>query len=166
MWTCSEVFLFGLQNSEACSLPSITAKIKRRQKNLLLLNAHLNDAFQGLEEGRFEFNLGYSGTGLGTWKWHLTHLAEGKCKEAVRLLVAPGKDLPPPLGAQILSGEASDNSTRRSEQSLMSSVSMLMLCCCTMLTSSYPVQVELTPEETLLKNRNVNLLCLLSKKGM
>lgn len=30
MWTCSEVFLFGLQNSEACSLPSITAKIKRR----------------------------------------------------------------------------------------------------------------------------------------
>lgn len=136
------------------------------QKILLLLNAHLNDAFQGLEEGTFEFNLGYSGTTFGTWKWHLTHLAEGKCKEAVRSLVPPGKDLPPPLGAQILSGEASDNSTRKSEQSLMSSVSMLMLCCCTMLTSSYPVQVELTPEETLLKNRNVDLLCLLSKKGM
>ncbi|KAK7851730.1 hypothetical protein CFP56_041023 [Quercus suber] len=94
------------------------------QKILLLLNAHLNDAFQGLEE-------------------------EGKCKEAVRLLVPPGKDLPPPLGAQILSGEASDNSTRKSEQSLMSSVSMLMLCCCTMLTSSYPVQVNV-PVRSLL----------------
>ncbi|KAL0008068.1 hypothetical protein SO802_009570 [Lithocarpus litseifolius] len=94
------------------------------QKILLLLNAHLNDAFQGLEE-------------------------EGKCKEAIRLLVPPGKDLPPPLGAQILSGEASDTSTRRSEQSLMSSVSMLMLCCCTMLTSSYPVQVNV-PVRSLL----------------
>nr|XP_023881665.1 uncharacterized protein LOC111994038 [Quercus suber] len=94
------------------------------QKILLLLNAHLNDAFQGLDE-------------------------EGKCKEAVRLLVPPGKDLPPPLGAQILSGEASDNSTRKSEQSLMSSVSMLMLCCCTMLTSSYPVQVNV-PVRSLL----------------
>uniref|UniRef100_A0A7N2LFT7 Uncharacterized protein n=1 Tax=Quercus lobata TaxID=97700 RepID=A0A7N2LFT7_QUELO len=76
-------------------------------------------------------------------------LKKVKCKEAVRLLVAPGKDLPPPLGAQILSGEASDNSTRRSEQSLMSSVSMLMLCCCTMLTSSYPVQVNV-PVRSLL----------------
>ncbi|KAM3732952.1 hypothetical protein ACB098_11G097400 [Castanea mollissima] len=93
------------------------------QKILLLLNVHLNDAFQGLEEG--------------------------KCTEAVRLLVPPGKDLPPPLGAQILSGEASDNSTRGSEQSLMSSVSMLMLCCCTMLTSSYPVQVNV-PVRSLL----------------
>lgn len=36
------------------------------QKILLLLNAHLNDAFQGLEEGTFEFNLGYSGTTFGT----------------------------------------------------------------------------------------------------
>ncbi|GMY23428.1 proline-, glutamic acid- and leucine-rich protein 1 isoform X1 [Fagus crenata] len=97
------------------------------QKIILLLNSLLNDAFQGLEE-------------------------EAKCSEVVRLLVPPGKDPPPPLGGQILSGEASDSSTRRSERSLMSSVSTqttLMLCCCTMLTSSYPVQVNV-PVRSLL----------------
>ncbi|KAK9282790.1 hypothetical protein L1049_011011 [Liquidambar formosana] len=86
------------------------------QKILISINVHLNDAFQGLEE-------------------------ETKCNEAIRLLVAPGKDPPPPLGGHIISGEALDNATRRSERLLMSRVSTLMLCCCTMLTSSYPVQV-------------------------
>jgi hypothetical protein len=34
------------------------------QKIILLLNGLLNDAFQGLEEGTFEFNLGYVGAGF------------------------------------------------------------------------------------------------------
>ncbi|KAG2672397.1 hypothetical protein I3760_13G038900 [Carya illinoinensis] len=92
------------------------------QKILLLINAHLNDTFQGLEE-------------------------ETTRNEAGRLLVPPGKDPPPPLGGHTLPGEVSDNPTRRSERLLISSVSTLMLCCCTMLTSSYPVQQELICSE-------------------
>ncbi|KAG2672395.1 hypothetical protein I3760_13G038900 [Carya illinoinensis] len=94
------------------------------QKILLLINAHLNDTFQGLEE-------------------------ETTRNEAGRLLVPPGKDPPPPLGGHTLPGEVSDNPTRRSERLLISSVSTLMLCCCTMLTSSYPVQVNV-PIQSLL----------------
>lgn len=33
------------------------------QKILLLINAHLNDTFQGLEEGKFECNLGCAVSG-------------------------------------------------------------------------------------------------------
>lgn len=39
------------------------------QKILFLLNGHLNDVFQGLEEGRFECNLGSSGFCLKTCEW-------------------------------------------------------------------------------------------------
>lgn len=84
------------------------------QKILLTINVHLNDAFQGLED-------------------------ETRCREAVRLLVAPAKSHPPPLGGQ---NEASEKLKKRSEQSVISSISTLMLCCSTMLTNSYPVQVN------------------------
>ncbi|KAK2999853.1 hypothetical protein RJ639_024155, partial [Escallonia herrerae] len=82
------------------------------QKVLLSINVHLNDAFQGLEE-------------------------ESQCSEAMRVLVPPGKEPPPPLGGQT----SSDLATKRPDQYLVSSVSTLMLCCSTMLTSSYPVQI-------------------------
>ncbi|TXG49331.1 hypothetical protein EZV62_025206 [Acer yangbiense] len=86
------------------------------QKILLYINVHLNDIFEGLEE-------------------------ETKGSEAVRELVPPGKETPPPLGGHTLSEEARDNATRRSDLLQMSSISMLLLCCCKMLTSLYPVKV-------------------------
>ncbi|XP_057436225.1 uncharacterized protein LOC130728696 [Lotus japonicus] len=86
------------------------------QKILILINVQLNLAFQGLEE-------------------------DTKRYEVSRLLVPPGKHPLPPLGGHVLA-EASNKEAKRSEQSLMSSVSTLMFSCCTMLTSSYPVQVN------------------------
>ncbi|KAH9696925.1 RIX1 domain-containing protein [Citrus sinensis] len=87
------------------------------QKILLLINSNLNDRFQGLEE-------------------------ENKVTEAVRALVPPGKDPPPPLGDHMLLGEAVDDAAKRSERLTTSSISMLIFCCSTMLTSSYPVRVN------------------------
>ncbi|XP_042498607.1 proline-, glutamic acid- and leucine-rich protein 1 [Macadamia integrifolia] len=86
------------------------------QKILISINVHLNDAFQGLEE-------------------------ETKCNEAKKCLVPPGKEPPPPLGGQTMSGEASDQAIKRSEKLIIPRVSMLVLCCSTMLTNPYPVQV-------------------------
>ncbi|GFZ11211.1 hypothetical protein Acr_22g0006090 [Actinidia rufa] len=86
------------------------------QKILLSINVHLNDTFQGVEE-------------------------ESKSIEAMRGLVPPGKDPPPPLGGHC-TGEASDQRIKRPERLQMLSVSTLMRCCCTMLTSPYPVQVR------------------------
>ncbi|KAJ0101543.1 hypothetical protein Patl1_05894 [Pistacia atlantica] len=83
------------------------------QKILLLINVHLNDFFQGFEE-------------------------ETKGSEAVRALVPPGKDPPPPLGGHTLLGEALDKATK---QLPISTISLLILSCCMMLTSPYPVQV-------------------------
>ncbi|KAH9657416.1 RIX1 domain-containing protein [Citrus sinensis] len=88
------------------------------QKILLLINSNLNDRFQGLEE-------------------------ENKVTEAVRALVPPGKDPPPPLGDHMLLGEAVDDAAKRSERLTTSSISMLIFCCSTMLTSSYPVRVNI-----------------------
>ncbi|KAI8563442.1 hypothetical protein RHMOL_Rhmol03G0111600 [Rhododendron molle] len=84
------------------------------QKILLRINVHLNDAFQGVEE-------------------------DSKGNEAMRILVPPGKDPPPPLGGQVV-GEASDERIKRSQQLQISTT--LMRCSCTMLTSTYPVQVR------------------------
>ncbi|XP_044462220.1 proline-, glutamic acid- and leucine-rich protein 1-like isoform X3 [Mangifera indica] len=83
------------------------------QKILLLINVHLNDFFDGFEE-------------------------ETKGSEAVRALVSPGKDPPPPLGGYTLLGEALDKATK---QLPISTISVLILSCCIMLTSPYPVQV-------------------------
>lgn len=68
-------------------------------------------------------------------------IAETKNDDAMRVLVPPGKDPPTPLGGPTMSG-TSYKATKRPELLLMCSVSTLMRCCCTMLTSSYPVQVE------------------------
>ncbi|XP_043704243.1 proline-, glutamic acid- and leucine-rich protein 1 [Telopea speciosissima] len=86
------------------------------QKILISINVHLYNVFQGLEE-------------------------ETKGNEAMKWLVPPGKEPPPPLGGQTMSGEASDQAIKKSEKLIIPSVSMLVLCCCTMLTNPYPVQV-------------------------
>ncbi|KAF6160004.1 hypothetical protein GIB67_033088 [Kingdonia uniflora] len=83
------------------------------QKTLITINNHLTVAFQGLEK-------------------------EGKDREALKLLVPPGKDASSPLGGE----DASHKAENRSEQVIMSKASVLMSCCCKMLTSPYPVQVE------------------------
>ncbi|KAJ4721047.1 Proline-, glutamic acid-and leucine-rich protein 1 [Melia azedarach] len=86
------------------------------QKILLLINIHLNDIFQGLEE-------------------------ENKGTEAITELIPPGKDCPPPLGGHTLLEDAADNATKRPARLTVSSTSMLILCCCKMLTSSSPARV-------------------------
>ncbi|XP_019181831.1 PREDICTED: proline-, glutamic acid- and leucine-rich protein 1 [Ipomoea nil] len=86
------------------------------QKILLTINNQLNDVFQGLEP-------------------------ETRHNEAMRLLLSPGKDAPPPLGGQDTSRKILAETTNRLEHQLMSRISILMLCCSTMLTSTYPVQV-------------------------
>ncbi|XP_062091771.1 uncharacterized protein LOC133797759 isoform X2 [Humulus lupulus] len=95
------------------------------QKVLIWINNHLNDTFQGFEEETRHNN------------------------EAIRLLLPPGKDVPPPFGGLTVSGEESHNMQKRSEHVLTSSVSALMLFCSSMLTSSYPVQVTV-PVRSLL----------------
>ncbi|XP_027336279.1 proline-, glutamic acid- and leucine-rich protein 1 isoform X2 [Abrus precatorius] len=87
------------------------------QKILVLINDQLNLAFQGLEEETIR-------------------------NEVNRLLVLSGKHPPPTLRGYMLSEEASNKASKRSEQSLMSNVSTLMFGCCLMLTNSYPVKVN------------------------
>lgn len=93
----------------------------------------------------------------------LYSLSETRCREAVRLLVAPAKSHPPPLGGQ---HEASEKSKKRSELSVISSISTLMLCCGTMLTNSYPVQVFFIIFSILrfLRNNQSDVLLLISEK--
>lgn len=68
-------------------------------------------------------------------------IAETMRNEFVRLLVLPGKQPPPPLGGHGSTEEAINKATKRSEQSLMSNVSVLMSGCCMMLTNTYPIKV-------------------------
>ncbi|CAH9108599.1 unnamed protein product [Cuscuta epithymum] len=86
------------------------------QKILLSVNSQLHDSFQGLEP-------------------------ETRHNQAMRLLLPPGKDAPPPLGGQGMTRKSSSESMNRSEHLLMTRISILMRCCSTMLTSSYSVQV-------------------------
>ncbi|CAH9111484.1 unnamed protein product [Cuscuta europaea] len=86
------------------------------QKILLSVNNQLRDAFQGLEP-------------------------ETRHNQAMRLLLPPGKDAPPPLGGQGMTRKSSSESMNRSEHLLMTRISILMRCCSMMLTSSYSVQV-------------------------
>ncbi|XP_070673656.1 uncharacterized protein [Malus domestica] len=86
------------------------------QKILLLINGHLNDVFQGFEE-------------------------ETKRHEIIRLLIPLGKDPPPQLGGNKVSGKDSTKGRKSSQRLTMSSISALMVCCSTMITTSYPVQV-------------------------
>ncbi|KAH0713509.1 hypothetical protein KY289_009468 [Solanum tuberosum] len=87
------------------------------QKIMLSINIQLNDAFQGLEKETIR-------------------------TEAIRLLLPPGKDPPPPLGGRSLSRGTVDN-TMRPEHLQISRISTLILCCCELLTSSYPFQVAI-----------------------
>lgn len=87
------------------------------QKIMLSINNQLNDAFQGLEKETIR-------------------------TEAMRLLLPPGKDPPPPLGGQSLSRGTADN-TMRPEHLQISRISILIFCCCKLLTSSYPFQVAI-----------------------
>lgn len=85
-------------------------------KILYVVNIHLKDVFQGVEE-------------------------ESRSDESLRLLVPPGKDPPPPLGGCRI-GDASDHKTKKPERLHISSVSALMHCCYMMLTNTYPVRVR------------------------
>ncbi|KAJ8557613.1 hypothetical protein K7X08_003238 [Anisodus acutangulus] len=87
------------------------------QKIMLSINIQLNDAFQGQEQETIR-------------------------SEAMRLLLPPGKDPPPPLGGQSLSRGTADN-TMRPEHLQISRISTLIFCCCKLLTSSYPFQVAI-----------------------
>ncbi|KAF9591020.1 hypothetical protein IFM89_001230 [Coptis chinensis] len=110
------------------------------QKILIFINVQLIDAFEGLEE-------------------------ETKSREAMTLLVQPGKDPPPPLGGcdtargnagkAPSSGEASNHAAERSEQLLFYKVSTLMQCCSMMLTNPYPVQVSVPVRPLLATVRRV-----------
>lgn len=94
------------------------------RKILLLINSHLIDAFQCLEE-------------------------ETKSTKVVNLLVPPGKDPPTPLGCWNSSGKAAVGVTKRPKRLLTSSVSAFMLCGCEMLTNPYPVQVNIPVKAVL-----------------
>lgn len=94
------------------------------QKILLLINSHLNDAFQFLEE-------------------------ETKSTKVVNLLVPPGKDPPTPLGCCNSSDKAAAEATKRPNRLLTSSVSAFMLCGCEMLINPYPVQVNIPVKAVL-----------------
>ncbi|XP_020585287.1 proline-, glutamic acid- and leucine-rich protein 1-like [Phalaenopsis equestris] len=92
------------------------------QKILIAINSLLTDAFQGLEE-------------------------EKKSLEVMKLIVPPGKDLPPPLGGQTSLEEASEPVMRKLSELLVPRVTTLMHSCCIMLTNSYsfPVLIPARP---------------------
>lgn len=102
------------------------------RKILILINVQLKDAFQGLEE-------------------------ESKSDDALRVLIPPGHDPPPPLGGLTMP-ITSNRSTKRPELLLMCSVSTLMNCCSTMLTCSYPVQVSVPVQSLVMLARRVLML--------
>eukprot|EP01018_Ginkgo_biloba_P039045 Gb_24485 [translate_table: standard] len=72
------------------------------QKVLLAINALLNDAFQGLEDGR-------------------------KANDAVVLLLQPGKDPPLPLGGSLVAAETAYQATKRFWLLLAPRVSLLVV---------------------------------------
>ncbi|KAL1827943.1 hypothetical protein ACET3Z_006355 [Daucus carota] len=102
------------------------------RKILILINVQLKDAFQGLEE-------------------------ESKSDEALRVLVPPGNDPPPPLGGLTMP-ITSYGSTKRPELLLMCNSSTLMNCCSTMLSCSYPVQVSVPIQSLVMLIRRVLML--------
>ncbi|KAL8090247.1 uncharacterized protein LOC141697677 [Apium graveolens] len=102
------------------------------RKILILMNVQLKDAFQGLEE-------------------------ESKSDEALRVLIPPGNDPPPPLGGLTMP-ITSYGSTKRPELLLMCSVSTLIDCCSTMLTCPYLIQVSVPIQSLVMLIRRVLML--------
>jgi len=86
------------------------------QRILIVVNNLLNDAFVGLEE-------------------------EKNGHDIMLLLVPPGADPPPTLGDQVRSG-ANVHITKKFRVCTVPTISALMHCCSVMLTSYYPVQVN------------------------
>ncbi|CAN6244092.1 unnamed protein product [Urochloa humidicola] len=83
---------------------------------LIVVNNLLNDAFIGLEE-------------------------EKNGRDIMLLLVPPGTDSPPTLGDQVRSG-GNVHVTKKFRVCTVPTISALMHCCSVMLTSYYPVQVN------------------------
>ncbi|XP_047091380.1 proline-, glutamic acid- and leucine-rich protein 1 isoform X5 [Lolium rigidum] len=102
------------------------------QKILIGVNNLLNDAFVGLEE-------------------------EKKGREIMMLLVPPGNDPPPVLGDQIKLG-GNLHVTKKFRVFTVPTISALAHCCCVMLTSYYPVQVNVPVRALLALLRRVLLV--------
>ena len=112
------------------------------RKILILINVQLKDAFQGLEEGKSsDCRLAVLLPAFEYIYKFVYISAESKSDEALRVLVPPGNDPPPPLGGLTMP-ITSYGSTKRPELLLMCNSSTLMNCCSTMLSCSYPVQVS------------------------
>ncbi|TVU32378.1 hypothetical protein EJB05_24107 [Eragrostis curvula] len=102
------------------------------RKILIMVNNLLDDAFTGLEE-------------------------EKKGHEIMLLLVPPGTDPPPTLGNELRSG-GNVHVTKKFRQRTVPAISALIHCCSMMLTSYYPVQVNVPVRALIALIRRVLLL--------
>uniref|UniRef100_A0A0D9WER0 Pre-rRNA-processing protein RIX1 N-terminal domain-containing protein n=1 Tax=Leersia perrieri TaxID=77586 RepID=A0A0D9WER0_9ORYZ len=100
------------------------------QKILIVVNNLLNDAFIGLEEEK-------SGHGI------------------LMLLVPPGNDPPPMLGDQKKWSGGNVHVTKKFRVYTVPTISVLIHCCCVMLTSYYPVQVNVPVRALIALTRRV-----------
>uniref|UniRef100_A0A0D3G5L6 Pre-rRNA-processing protein RIX1 N-terminal domain-containing protein n=1 Tax=Oryza barthii TaxID=65489 RepID=A0A0D3G5L6_9ORYZ len=100
------------------------------QKILIVVNNLLNDAFIGLEE-------------------------EKKGHEILMLLVPPGNDPPPMLGDQTKWSGGNVHVTKKFRVYTVPTISVLIHCCCVMLTSYYPVQVNVPVRALIALTRRV-----------
>ncbi|CAN6272438.1 unnamed protein product [Urochloa humidicola] len=99
---------------------------------LIVVNNLLNDAFIGLEE-------------------------EKNGRDIMLLLVPPGTDSPPTLGDQVRSG-GNVHVTKKFRVCTVPTISALMHCCSVMLTSYYPVQVNVPMRALVALMRRVLLV--------
>lgn len=88
------------------------------QKVLIAINTILTDAFEGFEE-------------------------EKKSSEVMKMIISPGKEPPPPLGGQTLSGEANVSKIKKLRELLVPRVTTLMDTLCIMLTNPYPLPLSI-----------------------
>ncbi|KAK3156687.1 hypothetical protein QOZ80_2AG0110520 [Eleusine coracana subsp. coracana] len=102
------------------------------RKILIAINSLLDDAFIGLEE-------------------------EKKGHEIMMLLVPPGTDPPPTLGHQLRSG-GNVHAMKKFRQCTVPTISALIHCCGVMLTSYYPVQVNVPVRALIALIRRVLLV--------
>ncbi|CAN6278368.1 unnamed protein product [Urochloa humidicola] len=102
------------------------------QRILIVVNSLLNDAFVGLEE-------------------------EKNGHDIMLLLVPPGADPPPTLGDQVKS-RGNVHVTKKFRVCTVPTISALMHCCSVMLTSYYPVQVNVPMRALVALMRRVLLV--------